>query len=233
MSRSVRKGPFVDKNLKQKVDALNANHEKKVIKPKYVQATLVQLEEKPKPVVKPKPRPEPKPVAKPKPVVKPKPQQKAQPKPQPAAKPKPVPKPKPVEPVKAEPKQPKIDQKQLEKELASALASEEEFLLDQSDAQLASSYAAYMRGRIENNWSRPPSARLGMKVVLQIQLVPTGQLVSVTVLKSSGNSAFDRSAEQAVRKVGQFEKLQELPPRVFEANFRKLNLEFSPDDLRL
>ena len=32
MSRSVRKGPFVDKNLKQKVDALNANHEKKVIK---------------------------------------------------------------------------------------------------------------------------------------------------------------------------------------------------------
>ncbi|MGE0492645.1 MAG: 30S ribosomal protein S19 [Vulcanimicrobiota bacterium] len=32
MSRSVRKGPFVDKNLKQKVDVLNANHEKKVIK---------------------------------------------------------------------------------------------------------------------------------------------------------------------------------------------------------
>ena len=90
-----------------------------------------------------------------------------------------------------------------------------------------------MRERIESNWSRPPSARRGMVVTLQIQLVPTGQLVSVVVLKSSGNDAFDRSAEQAVRKVGQFENLRDMPSRVFEANFRKLNLEFSPDDLRI
>lgn len=32
MSRSVKKGPYVDKNLKQKVDKLNDANEKKVIK---------------------------------------------------------------------------------------------------------------------------------------------------------------------------------------------------------
>ena len=32
MSRSVKKGPYVDKNLKQKIDKLNSSNDKKVIK---------------------------------------------------------------------------------------------------------------------------------------------------------------------------------------------------------
>ena len=72
-----------------------------------------------------------------------------------------------------------------------------------------------------------------MEVELLIQLVPTGQVISVAVLKASGNDAFDRSAEQAVHKAGRFDKLQELPPRVFEQYFRKLRLVFRPEDLRL
>ena len=66
-----------------------------------------------------------------------------------------------------------------------------------------------------------------------IQLVPTGQVVSVMIVQSSGNGAFDRSAEQAVHKAGRFDKLKELPPRVFETYFRKLRLVFRPEDLRL
>ena len=117
--------------------------------------------------------------------------------------------------------------------MASALASEEEFLVAENDEQLASSYSVYIFERVAENWNRPPSARRGMEVELQIQLVPTGQVVSVLVIKSSGNTAFDRSAEQAVHKVGRFEKLQELPSRVFEQNFRNLRLVFRPEDLRL
>ena len=79
----------------------------------------------------------------------------------------------------------------------------------------------------------PPSARRDMEVELLVQLVPTGQVISVVVVRSSGNAAFDRSAEQAVLKVGRFEKLKELPPKVFETYFRKLPLIFRPDDLRL
>ena len=98
---------------------------------------------------------------------------------------------------------------------------------------MTSSYSAYITERIEANWNRPPSARRGMEAKLLIRLVPTGQVVSVALLKTSGNIAFDRSAEQAVYKVGNFDKLQKMDLRIFEKSFRQLELVFRPDDLRL
>jgi colicin import membrane protein len=106
-------------------------------------------------------------------------------------------------------------------------------LAAENDEQLASSYSAYIFDRVAGNWNRPPSARRGMEVELSIQLVPTGQVISVAIVKSSGNAAFDRSAEQAVHKAGRFEKLKELPPRVFEQYFRQFSLVCRPEDLRL
>ena len=120
--------------------------------------------------------------------------------------------------------------------LASALDSEDEFLADEQHSQLAQGYTDYIQQRIIANWNRPLSARRGMEAILTIQLVPTGQVVGVSVLKSSGNQAFDLSAQQAVKKVGRFEKLQQLSrqsPAVFEKNFRQFQLVFRPDDLRL
>jgi colicin import membrane protein len=127
---------------------------------------------------------------------------------------------------------------QREQELAfvEALENEEQFIVAGQDEQLVNSYSAYIVERITRNWSRPPSARRGMQVILSIRMVPTGEIVSVVVERSSGNAAFDRSAEQAVHKVERFEKLQELSqtsPRVFESTFRSFRLVFRPDDLRL
>jgi colicin import membrane protein len=126
--------------------------------------------------------------------------------------------------------------RQQEQAFAEALDDEEKYITAEQDEQLIGSYSAYIRDRIVNNWSRPPSARRGMEVVLSIQLVPTGRVIAVAVEKSSGNDAFDRSAEQAVYKVERFEKLQDLSqasPRVFEDTFRHFKLIFTPDDLRL
>lgn len=102
-----------------------------------------------------------------------------------------------------------------------------------SDSELANSYIAQITRVIQNNWSRPPSARNNMEAELALQLVPTGEVVSVRVITSSGNAAFDRSAEKAVLKVGRFPELQKLPSRVFEKYFRSLHLVFRPEDLRL
>jgi colicin import membrane protein len=117
--------------------------------------------------------------------------------------------------------------------LDEALAREEEFLAETQTQSTAQSYVSLIAQRIEQNWSRPPSARVGMQVVLMIQLVPTGQVVDVTVVESSGNAAFDRSAEQAVKRVGRFTEVQDMPPEVFERHFRQLRLVFIPRDLRL
>ena len=64
---------------------------------------------------------------------------------------------------------------------------------------------------------------------MRVDLVPTGDLVNVTVVESSGNPAFDRSAEQAVRKAGKFEVPKE--SALFESKFRRFNLLFQPEDL--
>ena len=121
----------------------------------------------------------------------------------------------------------------LEAEFADALASEELVLAEEESAIQAASYQTLIQQQIENNWSRPPSARKGMRCELLIDLVPTGKVVNVVVAKSSGNAAFDRSAEQAVKKVDQFNGISEMPSEVFEKYFRRVRLGFSPKDLRL
>ena len=72
-----------------------------------------------------------------------------------------------------------------------------------------------------------------MRVDLIINLLPTGDIVGVQVAKSSGNRAFDRSAETAVNKAARFPEVQELRGNmVFERNFRQFRLTFRPEDLR-
>lgn len=124
------------------------------------------------------------------------------------------------------------ERQERQERLERALAEEEEFFQAQQSEQVAQSYTAVMRERIQGQWSRPPSARTGMRCVLEIQLVPTGQVVNVTVVESSGNAAFDRSAEQAVKRVDRFEEVQDMPSQVFERHFRQLRLVFNPEDLR-
>ena len=63
-------------------------------------------------------------------------------------------------------------------------------------------------------------------------MIPTGEVVSVQVVKSSGNAAFDRSAVNAVQKAGAFPELQKLPNAEFERQFRRFRLIFRPEDLR-
>jgi TonB family protein len=204
-----------------------------VINARLVDASEFQPKPKPQPVAKPKPAPKPvaKPKPKPKPVAKPKPTPKPVAKPQatpkPVAKPKPTPKPEPVQRIN-------------EQELAAAARADMARVMEEEAAQqaavtageMAASYASLIQQTVVNYWSRPASARNGMEALLSIQLIPTGEVVSVTVIKSSGNSAFDRSAVNAVEKAGSFPELKNLPSREFEKTFRRFQMLFRPEDLR-
>ncbi len=223
--------------------------------PKVINARLVDASDlKPKPKAAPKPaaKPAPKPVPKP----TPKPVPKATPKPVPKPTPKPVTKPAPKQvtkpapakpepakptpapaPAKVEPEEPRMSQEELaaitRADLARAVAEEEgAAAAAATSSEMAASYAALIQQTVINYWSRPPSARNGMEVLLSIQLIPTGEVVSATVLQSSGNSAFDQSAINAVKKAGSFPELQNLPPGEFEQSFRRFRLLFRPEDLR-
>ena len=87
--------------------------------------------------------------------------------------------------------------------------------------------------RLSENWSRPPSARLGMEVLIELILVPTGRIVGVTVIESSDDVAFDLAAQQAAFKAQQFKELQNMDSAIFDKYFRRVKVVFSPQDLRL
>ncbi len=125
-----------------------------------------------------------------------------------------------------------LERQRVLQELEEALKQEELALAEQELESEALSYMQAISQRIEQNWNRPPSARNGMRCELLIQLVPTGRVVAVSIVESSGNKAFDRSAEQAVKKIEVFPEIKEMSADVFEKYYRRLRLVFNPQDLR-
>jgi len=121
---------------------------------------------------------------------------------------------------------------QQEAEFKKALEEEQQLLLEESYNEQAQSYAALIRNTVEQKWSRPPSARNGMRCLLAISLVPSGRIVDVNVVQSSGDAAFDRSAVKAVQKVDTFSEIKSMPIGLFEREFRQFKLLFQPEDLR-
>ena len=100
-----------------------------------------------------------------------------------------------------------------------------------TEFELVQSATALIQQLVQETWSRPPSARNGMRAILQIRMLPTGELVSATITESSGDVAFDRSAENAIYRAAPFRELQTLPINLFNRNFRTLSLIFQPEDL--
>ena len=118
-------------------------------------------------------------------------------------------------------------EKQRQKEATNAAAAE----LASSEFEMVQSGMAIIQQAVQSVWSRPPSARNGMRAILQIRMLPTGELIDAVITESSGDPAFDRSAENAVYSAAPFRELQALPSNVFNENFRSLSLIFQPEDL--
>ena len=117
-------------------------------------------------------------------------------------------------------------------DLMTLIAAEEQAFQAEKEENISISHAVAIQRKVITYWSRPPSARNGMECVIAIQLVPTGEVVASSLLKSSGNKAFDLSALNAVKKAGNFPEIKNLSSSEFERNFRRFRLLFRPEDLR-
>ena len=71
--------------------------------------------------------------------------------------------------------------------LDEAIAAESEQLNAGTEEMVVRSYHAGIYDLVRRNWSRPPSSRTGMSARLQVELIPTGEVISVTVVDSSGS----------------------------------------------
>ena len=113
--------------------------------------------------------------------------------------------------------------------LQRSLDAEAEQMLKGQNEQEVQSYQASIYDLVRKNWSRPPSARNGMQARFVVELIPTGEVLSVALVDSSGNGSFDRSAEQAIRRARRFDVPKD--NELFEANFRRFYFLFRPEDL--
>ena len=116
-----------------------------------------------------------------------------------------------------------------------ALEDEEALQEATNDSAAVMSVAQAIQQRIEAVWSRPPSARNGMVVEVQINFVPTGRVVASTITKGSGNAAVDRSVLTAVKKVEVFPEVADVAreePSLFERQIRTTKLIFRVEGLR-
>ncbi|WP_157954288.1 TonB family protein [Saccharospirillum mangrovi] len=208
--------------------------------PRAQQPAPAQPKPQPRPEPQPQPAPQPKPAPTPQPTPQPQPAAPvAQPKPQPA----PTPAPQPTTPAPAQ-QQPintadvfddmlaglDDEDSQLERqqeELAAAQAQIEK------DAQVTATYSDLISQQIMRAWNRPMELQLmdltGRETVVQVSLLPTGELLSAEILSSSGIAALDQSAIRAVQRVRRYQVPED--SILFNRNFRSFRFRFKPEDL--
>ncbi|WP_320823497.1 TonB family protein [Reinekea sp.] len=139
-----------------------------------------------------------------------------------------------------------ISSEDLYDEMLAGLAAEELSIKQQKDqleqnlarqaeieAQVGD-YVGIITQQVEVKWSRPAELRLmdlaNIQAVVAVELLPTGELLSASILQTSGNTNYDQSVLRAIERVRRFSVPED--SAIFEAGgFRRLNITFRPEDL--
>jgi colicin import membrane protein len=86
-------------------------------------------------------------------------------------------------------------------------------------------FIPYIQQKVQSNWIRPPGSPPGLVCVVNVRLIPGGEVVSAKVVQGSGDPLFDRSVESAVLKASPLP----LPnDATLFRHFREINFKFNP-----
>jgi colicin import membrane protein len=110
-----------------------------------------------------------------------------------------------------------------EADLARQLAAEQR-RIGAEDAGLKARYVADLSARITRSWNRPPTARAGIRCIIDVIQVPGGTVTDVKVGECNGDAAVVESIKGAVFRASPLPMPSD--PSLFE---RKLHLVFNPD----
>jgi colicin import membrane protein len=175
----------------------------------------------------------------PEPQVEPKPEIKPQPKPEPKAEQKPA---KPDIAIEREKKKPKKEEPPLKfdttQRIREQLAQEQQALSRTRERQEALKqfaspalpagdprYIEKIRARIWSNVTPPPDLKGNPEVIFDVVQLPTGDVFSARLRKSSGNKAYDDAVERAILKSSPLPR----PDRP-DQFMRELQLKFRPQE---
>lgn len=114
-------------------------------------------------------------------------------------------------------------QAELDAELQLAIDAENE-RQQAEDAGLLDQYVRMIENRIQQSWIRPASARPGLECVVNVQQIPSGDVVDVRIGRCNGDEAVVRSIEAAVLRASPLPR-----PPVQSLFARNLEVIFRPD----
>lgn len=89
----------------------------------------------------------------------------------------------------------KAEEERHQRELQASIEAEQN--AEQAKAAIAR-FIPQLQMRVRRYWIRPSAARDNLVVLLRVEMSPNGNVRSATVVESSGNRNFDRSAQAAV-----------------------------------
>lgn len=101
-----------------------------------------------------------------------------------------------------------------------------------NEVDMGAHFDELIKARSAEGWTRPPSARKGMVVELEIGMTPDGTIRSVSVAKTSGDVSFDTSAVAAVKNIGRLNEIRGLKQSDIN-RYQSFKMKFTPEDLAL
>ena len=118
----------------------------------------------------------------------------------------------------------KQEEERLKKEQELAALRQAEIAKKQT---LIDKYMNLIEAKVKQKWIRPPGDLTGKVAVLEVKLIPSGDVIDIELSKSSGDSAYDKSVQQAVRQASPLP----LPPADtgLSDEFRNLTLPMRAD----
>jgi colicin import membrane protein len=96
---------------------------------------------------------------------------------------------------------------------------------DAATATQVGRYQDLIRNKIRRNIVMPPDVPESAKAEFKVTLLPSGDVMAVELLKSSGNTAYDNAAERAIYKA---QPLPMPPDEGLQKMFRELRLTIRP-----
>ena len=111
---------------------------------------------------------------------------------------------------------------QMEQEEADRIAQAKAEQQRRELATKMNQYALQLQNIVTRNWIRPPTARTGLICTVHVRMIPGGTVVDAHVTKTSGDAAFDHSAETAVLKSSPLPT----PP---DPSLREFDFKFNPE----
>ena len=118
-------------------------------------------------------------------------------------------------------------EREKERQLQEQREVEEARQRDQTQAYSAiGALVGRIGAKVRENWNKPLGSITGLETVISVKVQRTGEVVSVKVVKSSGDHFFDQSAENAVYKASPLPFPDE--PRYYEF-IKEFNFKFVPD----